>query len=397
MSLERVEELFNWAGWLESLIPSTRKQFQYYVQRYLDWLRGEGLFLSGDALLRDYDGLKGRQRARHLELLKRWLRAMGGSRKTREVAFYAVKNFYSYHQLFLPPLTRSEKKMVFRASETDKQRKMAHSVIRREELRNVLLECIQPYRSILLIMFQGGIGQAEFNYFNLQGWRNVVPHLQGEKPVRVDLYRQKISAEDVHKYYTFLGSDAKEAILRWLPQRARILKRAGSVKTKASEALFLTYSKGDDQVTVPNKDTIWHAMRAAAIRINLTTSTYNKFKPHNLRHAFRSICTISGVKKTASEYFLGHKIDYYDESPELNPEWFQKEYMKAEPALNIFSNPGEQQRINQQDATIQRMQTDLEELKDLKRFMQWLPEKKWREFRSEMLKYGGERASADRR
>jgi len=351
-------------------MPTTRGQYRLYVERYLDWLRGEKLFDGAEGLLRDYDVRRGREQAEHVDLLKRWLRVLGGSRMRREIAYYAVRNFYEFHHLPLPKLSRAERRAMFRVSEGDIQRKMEDKVITREELRSVLLECTQPYRSILLLMFQMGMGQAEFQYFNTHGWRGLTEQLRGEGPVKVDLYRQKMSTDRVHKYFTFIGQDGKEAIIRWLPQRTRILKTAAAVSPKAQSALFIVYTRKENQVTAPTRGSIWKAMRTAAIKIGFREPTgYNRFKPHNLRDAFRSFCQINGVKDAAAELFLGHEIDSlrYDKSPELSPNHFRDEYLKVEPQLNIFSNPGEEQRIHQQQENIRLLEEKVADMDSLQK------------------------------
>jgi len=364
-----VNELFNWSGWLESMMSGTRRQYQLYVERYLDWLRGEKLFDGAEGLLRDYDVRRGREQAAHVDLLKRWLQVLGSSRMRREIAYYAVRNFYEFHHLTLPKFSRAERRAMFRVSEGDIQRKMEDKVITREELRSMLLECSQPYRSILLLMFQTGMGQAEFQYFNTHGWRGLTEQLREKEPVKVDLYRQKVSTEEVHKYFTFIGQDGKEAIIRWLPQRTRILKTAkGRVSPKAQSALFIVYSRKENQITAPNRHSIWKAMQTAAIKIGFREPKgYNRFKPHNLRDAFRSFCQISGVKDAAAELFLGHEIDslQYDKSPELAPNHFRDEYLKVEPQLNIFSNPGDEQRIHQQQENIRLLEEKVADMNPL--------------------------------
>jgi hypothetical protein len=54
---------------------------------------------------------------------------------------------------------------------------------------------------------------------------------------------------------------------------------------------------------------------------------------------FKGICDEHGVIDWASEFFHGHKIGTYRELPWTNPEVVRKEYLKAEPGLNLLSNP----------------------------------------------------------
>jgi hypothetical protein len=91
--------------------------------------------------------------------------------------------------------------------------------------------------------------------------------------------------------------------------------------------------------SVIEKNVTTTAKRAGLI----TTSSLNRYRvhPHELRDLFKSLCSLHGVAKVASEYFLGHAIDKsgYDKSPDYDVEFFRSEYRKVEPYINILSNP----------------------------------------------------------
>lgn len=351
------------ASWRDSLLPSTRRVYGFYFSKYMDWLRGEGMYLTPENLLRDYEGLKSREQYRHVDVLKRWVKQVGGSRNARNSAYSSVRSFYEFNRLNLPPLSRRDRREMFRVTEQDVQHHMADKPITREQLRTLLLETSQPYRSILLIMFQGGLGQAEFQYFNRHTWHDVVDNLKSIGPVQVNIYRKKISTEDVHDYYTFLSSDSKDAIERWLPQRDRMIKRLKVVKPGAEKCLFLAYDRTNRCIVAPQPQSMWKAMWYASLRLKMRRAgEFSKYKPHKLRHAFRSICTVCGVSKIASEWFLGHKIDYYDKSPDLDVEFFRKEYEKAEPQINLFSNPGDQMKVRQMEEQYRSLESKVAEL-----------------------------------
>jgi hypothetical protein len=63
-----------------------------------------------------------------------------------------------------------------------------------------------------MVLLQSAMGLAEFTQFNLLGWKRAIQDLDEPGPLRIDLYREKASRQEVRRYYTFLGEDAKGLI-----------------------------------------------------------------------------------------------------------------------------------------------------------------------------------------
>lgn len=186
-----------------------------------------------------------------------------------------------------------------------------------------------------MVMFQGAVGLAEYDQFNTCVWREVVKHLDDPGPVRVDLYRSKTSRTNVKRYYTFLGEDAKRLIKEWLMMRT---KEAGE------EALFVAYNKNEGRWVPVTGELVSNMIRKVARRTGIikrnTLGRYH-IHAHEFRDLFKSMCTLTGVQRVASEFFLGHDVDKlgYDKSPQYDEGWFRNEYRKIEPKLNLISNP----------------------------------------------------------
>lgn len=352
-------------SWLSVQVPGTRKIFSYNFMRYWCWLQQRTGFRTPDELLRDFEGLNVKEQYRHLDWLKEFILSLDAGSRYRKSVWSAVKSFYLHHRLPLPLLNASERREMFRSSPLDVSRVMNASHLSREDVRNLILACNEPYRTIILLMFQSGMGLAEFMWFNVNGYQQIKD--VNKEPLQVQLYRVKTSGEKIRKYYTFIGCDGVEALKRWLARRERITGKP----LKEGEPIFICWRKGADCWTNVKAGTIRKHMlrsvvRAALIPENRGRDYYNKFHPHELRDAFKSICSLSGVSPIASEFFLGHTIDVdgYDKSPWINEEFYRREYLKAEPMLNILSNPGDQQKLRQQDWKLKQVEAKLTELSE---------------------------------
>jgi site-specific recombinase XerC len=320
--------------WAEDLSPSTVKNYVYYFLGYLDWIRSKGYWKSAQEMLDDYSKLEGNDQFKHIDTLKEYIKSKGTGSSDKRITWFIVRNFYDYHRLPLPKISRTETSRLFRPTEADKERALKLAPLQLDEVRQLILDLPQPYKAAVMVMFQGAMGLAELIQFNQSSWEMVVKDLDNQEPMRVDLYRSKTSREGVKKYFTFLGEDAKNLIKQWLKIRPN---------TKRSE-LFLTFNKNTKEWVPIRPPQIGSAITKSAKRAGLIKEDELKryhVHAHELRDLFKSLCTLNGVNQIASEFFLGHVIDKlgYDKSPEYDREWFRNEYRKVEPILNVISNP----------------------------------------------------------
>jgi hypothetical protein len=267
--------------------------------------------------------------------LKEYIKSKGTGTNDKRNTWFAVRGFYEYHRLTLPKLSRSETSRLLKLSDDDKRRAMELAPLQLEEVRQLILNMREPYRTAVLVMFQSAMGLAELIQFSQGGWRKVKDTLDKDGPARVDLYRSKTSRQTVKKYYTFIGEDGKTQIKQWLHARPKV---------QGVEDLFLTFNKNTRKWVPISAPLIGNAITETAKRIGLIEK--NKLRryhvhAHELRDLFKSICTLSGVNQVSSEFFLGHVVDKlgYDKSPEYDEEWFRNEYRKVESKLNVLSNP----------------------------------------------------------
>jgi len=321
--------------WAEDLNVNTAKNYVYYFLGYLDWVKSKNHWQSAKAMLDEYDKLDEKERFRHVDILKQYVKSKKTGTSDRWNTWCSVRSFYEYHRLSLPKLPRSEASRIFRPSETDKRRALELAPLMLDEIRELIMNIRQPYRAALMVMFQGAMGLAEFAQFNENAWQKVVEDLDKPGPMRVDLYRSKTSRKEVRKYYTFISDDAKALIKQWLLERP---------KAQGLKHLFLTFNKNTGEWVPVTSPRIGSAITKAAKRTGLIKENglgrYH-IHAHEVRDLFKSLCTLSGVNQVASELFLGHVVDKlgYDKSPQYDEEWFRNEYRKVEPLLNIVSNP----------------------------------------------------------
>jgi len=321
--------------WVEDLSSTTAKNYVYYFLGYLDWVKSKNHWQSAKAMLGDYGKLDEKERFKHIDVLKQYVKSKKTGTSDRWNTWCSVRSFYEYHRLPLPKLPRSEASRIFKPSETDKRRALELAPLMLEEIRELIMNMRQPYRSAFAVIFQGAMGLAEFTQFNENTWHKVVEDLDKPGPTRVDLYRSKTSRKDVRKYYTFISNDAKTLIKQWLQIRP---------KTQGLKHLFLTFNKNSGKWVPVTSPRIGNAITKAAKRTGLIKENglgrYH-IHAHEVRDLFKSLCTLSGVNQVASELFLGHVVDKldYDKSPQYDEEWFRNEYRKVEPLLNVVSNP----------------------------------------------------------
>ncbi|MEM2905724.1 MAG: hypothetical protein QW057_04125 [Candidatus Bathyarchaeia archaeon] len=343
--------------WASDLKPSMARNYVYYLLRYLKWAKEKGYWASAQAMIGEYEAFGPKEQFRHVEALKEYIKQLKTGMRDRRYVWFVVRNFYDYHRLKLPELSRSEASRLFAPSEKDKRRSVELSPLRLEDVRQLVLNAAQPYKAAFMVLFQSAMGLAEFEEFNRLAWRKVVEDLGSPGPLRIDLWREKTSRGQVKRYYTFIGEDAKRLIGDWLSIRPKV----------DLDALFVTFNKNDARWVPVTGRLIADMITKVAKRAGLIRpSSLGRYRihAHEFRDLFKSLCTLRGVSPVASEYFLGHSIDRlgYDKSPEYDEEWFRHEYLKVEPQLNLISNPpgrGEDQELTTLRVLVESRQLDL--------------------------------------
>ena len=321
--------------------PSTKRQFKFHFKKFWNWIQKEQLFETPKDLLDDYESKTGRAKHSHVVYVKqymRWLKVEKDySINSRITALTSIRSFYNFNNTPFPKVTRSDRRKMFEPTEKEIQKALGASPVKVKDLRDTLMVASEPYRTILQIMYQSGMALAEFQYFNRHGWTQIKDQLYEKGPIKIRLVRRKTLETNVNVYYTFLGEEGKEAIKRWLR-----IRESKFGLPEDDEPIFITIQKRNGKIGAPVNVTIQqnlvNAMKKAGVVPKSSKGPYD-LHPHELRDMFKSMCTLAGVKNVASEFFLGHTIDRlgYDKSPKYDIGFFEKEYLKVEPKLNLWS------------------------------------------------------------
>jgi len=356
--------------WIAGLNEGS-KNYAVYVLALIDWGKAEEHWQSAEDMLNRWKRLRrGRNEDARNEFVKifhDYVETKKFSRKKsddkgpakekdgeekrkatgavdRKNCWAAICNFFSHFLMSLPKLTPEQEGRLFRVAEVDKLRGQFVPRMTAEETKVVIENAPMPYRAALMVMLQSGMGGAEFQIFNESAWLQIAPNLPSLRqqldkpgPVKVKLYRSKTSRTEIQEYYTFLGRDAKTQTMQWLKMRPNC----------DLPYIFVVRQKGPKKhgdYSPVTTSLIEKMVTDLAKRLDLLSAEELKLqryhiRPHRLRKVFKGICDEHGVIDWASEFFHGHKIGTYRELPWTNPELVRKEYLKAEPGLNLLSNP----------------------------------------------------------
>jgi site-specific recombinase XerD len=153
-------------------------------------------------------------------------------------------------------------------------------------------------RAIILTLFQSGMDVSTLCSVK---YGDVAEGLSKEEnPLNLELHRPKTGTE----YYTFLGTDAIEALKAYLDDM-----RSRGVQFRNDTALFLK-ERGKEQLTT---NLVQNMMKEVAVNSGFVDrenngNGFNPLGPHALRESFGSIMINSGVPDTIVDFWLGHEI-----------------------------------------------------------------------------------------
>jgi integrase len=256
-----------------------------------------------------------------LDLIQRYVLSMEGTRyRTKSLRYSTLKSFFLHNRAELP------RDASFRIN-GDKPIVMGKLKI--EDVRNVALSMNPTYRAIVLSMFQAGMGMAEFEYWNLNGWLSLREQLRGEPEViRIDLPGRK-KTRNKQQYYTFIGRDAIDAIRAYIPRRP-----------EGATAIFCNQFK--EPLKASSVSWTWHEkMKKLGLVKKKGSGTGNRYgmNPHQLRSLFRSQWEKSPVKGIIAEFLMGHQVDPLNYNRfNMDEAFVRGEYINALSMLEIMSS-----------------------------------------------------------
>jgi len=332
-------------AWMGDLGEATQGPYLWHFEKFIKWVRENNGKFAGmsptdmveyalDASTRELNEL--------LDLKKKYLQSMTGSKGHKRNADKVIKSFFLHNRAELPrDVTLNIK------ADTPKVDKELEAV----DIKNVVLSSNKTYQAVFLCMLCGGFGQEEFIEWSDTGLNDLRGQLRRDPDlVKVKLHGRK-GMKYQYNYHTYIGGDGLDALKRYMAERPRIIEKAHRQAQKKGHryggdpgSIFVNQFG-----TALNKDALYAYWMRQLKRLGIIdpdnhdrglVPRYGKH-PHAFRTVFRTVWRKSGVDVEFAEYFMGHEKafdDYgYDVSQEDEP-LMRSKYLAALPWLNIISD-----------------------------------------------------------
>ena len=349
----KTEEYPSVEKWLSGLADGSYETQLGRFSLFLNWLRengGEFADMSPDELIVYAEDATKKEQYKLLDVVQAYIKSLKGLRgNTLKSRYSAIRSFFAHNRAELP----KDPNFKIRPDVPP-----VEGTLTPENIRDVARASNLTYRAAFLCMFQSGMGRDEFIHWNLNGCESLQKDLRENKPfITVRLPGRK-SMKNEKPYKTFIGGDAKAALLKYLPYRELasekfdgsrreeefLVTRGGNkyVEKKFNlNAIF--YSSWGTPVSEAAIYDYWRRrLVALGVRIPIgdgdPTNRYGD-NQHEMRDVFRSQWQKTNADKTCVEYMMGHTLDplgynkaYKDDA------WVISELRKAMPMLNIMSS-----------------------------------------------------------
>lgn len=312
-------------NWLSRLAPKTAKDYGYTFDKWLRWMKengGEFCGMTPDELVEYQKDSDRRSQYDILDHIQRYVSLATKTRVRSKARTYAVmRSFFMHNRAELP----RDPHFRIRSDTPPVQGKLTVG-----ELRDIMVSAKPVYRAVLLSMSQGGMGETEFEYWNMNGWKSLREALRREaRVVKIDLPGRK-KMRNVRNYYTFIAGDALKAIREWIPHRP-----------EGAEAIFT--NQYGNPITVNALSLYWkrHLRKMGLVKPMRNGYPGNRYgrNLHEIRDIFRTQWEKSPAKGSVAEFMMGHQVDPLDYNKAcLDEDWTRGEYYKALPYLEILTS-----------------------------------------------------------
>lgn|GEM_PF-5788747 len=362
-------------SWLENLQPKTQVLYGGFALKYFTWIKEEAsepfknkspceLINLQDTCVRQ------REQFKQVDLLRKYLNQKDGTFNTKSLIKSAIYSFYASNRV---PLPRDKN---FKVKPT---REGVNGDLTIEELKSIILSSNKLYQAVFTIMFQSGMGENEFLYFNTHSWPQVKEQLdEGKTLIRVDLPgRKHRNMKPRGRYFTFFGKDGIAKLKQYLEVRGKNTRNGRTIERPLptlEECIFVT-----ERWEPLTEESISTYFKRHAIKLGIIKKVYGKkiiryrAHAHEMRDTFRKEWNLTDAKQFMSEFFLGHSVDKNEYNKVFDmPDFAEEQYSIAEPYLNILAPLSEDPRvISKKDVrTLQKELTlankKLEELESLR-------------------------------
>ena len=340
--------------WIDRLSPDSERTNRFILTNFIEYLRqGGGKFSTytpDDLVEYQKNARSNGEEFEILDEVQRYINSLKDLRLSSLETYYAIiKSFFAHNRAELP----RDRKFKPRSEIAP-----VRGLLAPEEIRDMVLSSKPRYRAVFLSMFQGGMGQEEWEYWNLNGWEATKRQLDDKvSPLKIDLPGRKMLK---HKkpYYTFIGSDAIDALRHYVEH----------VRPDRDDAIFF------DQYGKPmTKTAVREYWRRQSYKMGLVI--LNKTKDlremartrhgkglHEMRDTFRTLWSKAGALPFVGEFIMGHDIDplNYDKSS-VDVDFYRDAYVQAEDMLNLMSSDRAYGKVDIDQ--VKKQAIEIEELK----------------------------------
>lgn len=350
MTLE-LENLDGWTRvkpWLSRLAESTQYRALRTLELFMKWTREKGEKFSDmtpdDLIDYQFNADKAAQYEILDVLVQPYVLSIEGRVGYKTKIYSTIRSFFYHSRAELP------RDPGFNLGVT---RERVRGSLEPEQIRDMVLSSKPVYQAVFLSMFQGGLGRAEFTYWNENGWPSLKEQIdQGKRIIKVELPGRKKS-KNIRPYHTYVGSDAVDAILNWVQHRPQ-----------GASAIFT--DKFGDPISSHALGMYWlRHLRKLGLAPESTGVVHTRTgrSLHELRDTFRTQWAKSDANPDIGEYCLGHDIDPQKYNKCFNDEEYTVgEYRAALSMLQVMSSPTPYRLVKQN--VVQQLRSDLEKVRE---------------------------------
>jgi len=303
--------------------------YALHLKLYFRWLKGKGIDLTPDMLIRDNlecvyksDAVDVEMKRRHRSWLEEYLNVQltNKSESYRRIVLAVVKTFYA----------KNDSPLFGKVNLAEQTTYAPPRGLAGEEVRAVLRALPLKIRVPLLCMWQSGV---EVNRILSLTWRDVEGLDKGEYPLKLAFYGRK---RHKRAYFTFLGRDSIEHLRLWRESWGELVGR----RPGADDVIFVGKKRS-------GMDPFWlnRQMKSMAAKLESQGAIQNgnaeSWHTHMLRHSFKTEGEHAGVPSGIVEYFMGHNSGIswvYDNRDQVHERDFVEGYVKLEPFVSLDRN-----------------------------------------------------------
>ena len=316
--------------WISRLDTTTRPSSRSHFNRWLYWLwkqPGWTHVTPREVIIRQ---LEAEDKYELLDLLQNYIGQMKLRKSSKKKAYSTVKSFFSHNRCALP--FDPAFKVI-----GDKPPVQAHLTVK--DVLGIYQAAKLRDRSIIMVRWQSFVDNARLEYICRNCSGQIVKQIkEGVRPVRIDIPGRKSNKNDPEgSYYTFIGTDAVDALVKYFED----------IRDWPKEGEPLWLKTDGSALTSTAFETMWmRLLRRIGIipkRKGPVGSRYG-YNPHETRDAATTLLHVKakseGFDMDCAKFWSG-RLSSLD--PEKYDKFFQdaefirSQYLIAEKYLNIVS------------------------------------------------------------